>query len=1567
VTVNLFRLLLLSFLFALQLFSATLQLNSEEKAYLADHPFITASNETDYAPWDYNIDGKPLGYSIDLLELIAKKLQIKIVYKTDTWANLTEQVIHKEIDLIHTMFKNDKRTGFIYSDPYKHIINALFVNKGSSIRSFADLNDQRLSIPKGDSTIRSLKSILPKLDILTPDSYLDALKDVAFGRAAATVLELNTASHLIREYSIPNIDIADEVKFSDGHIDFGYRFATHPDNRILIRIINKTLANLSAEELERLESKWLHQKKSPSTVQLKDSELTWLRSHGPISFTADPNWLPFEAFEKDGTYIGIVSEHLRLVEERTAITFEKQVPESWSEAVAMAESSSVDVISGVIGESFSGNYLPVDAYLENPIIIVADRAQTYIDDISAGLKGKRVAIIKDYGYVTEVKQRYPELTFTEVENVQAGLKGLSSGQYDAMVGSIALLSYHIQKLGLYQLHIAGQTDISMQLTLFVKKELPELHAVISRAMETITPNEQGQILRRWFTKLDSPEKPPVAVTQVKFSDILPVTETIVAVLLLSLLIFAMIRQLNKRRDVNIGLPLFLFISMLLGLIGIATMLVISNLEQIHKGQIRHALQTVAYTSHAAVKAWYDSQVDAIDYTLQSSPVYSDIVTLASAKETLEPAAQDRLRDRIDEEHYQIKAHSKYVEDYFLVGPGYNVMASSYTALVGKKLPFDYIYPEIDLAFSGSFAYTHPKRDSDDHSGFLKSIHFFLPIRDRNTNQVVAVYAMGVDAKSLINITSTGRLGNTGETYLINRKGQMFSSSRFDDELRRKGILKPGETSFLNLDIMHNGQPTLSASEVLDERDGFDIEGYQDYRGEYVLGAWNWDDKLHFGVITEIDRYEAMDSFNAIKRTIYIVVFSIIGFVIVLMAFILWLTSRNKQILQAKNRELEQLLQNFDENVIASNSDLDGVITYASKALSAISGYQNNELLGRPHSLLRHPDTPKETFEDLWQTIASGGTWKGEIKNRTKDGSFYWVDAIITPDYDAEGNHIGYSAIREDITAHKALEDLTENLEIKIEERTHELQEQQQQFESMVSNVTGVIYRCKMDQHWTMMYISDEIERLSGYPVSDFVDNAVRSFADIMLPEDITRTSEYILGKIQKHEKFVNDYRIIHKDGTIRWVRGQGQAQYDEAGNVEWLDGAIFDITDQKELEMEIQQNRIFLNTLLDSQEQIIITTDGKQLNSANETFKDFFAVDSVEEFLQEHKCICDTFATDAPERYLQKSMGHNNWIEYVIMNADETHKVMIKRGESTFVFTVTAARLPLEGRELMSAVFTDITALEKTQQALHASHKKISDSIEYASLIQGALVPDAQFIAKHFDDYFALWQPKDVVGGDIFLFEEIHDENEVILMVIDCTGHGVPGAFVTMLVKAIERQIIGTIERTHEAVSPARLLQVFNRSIKHLLGQDHAESISNAGFDGGIVYYNKQKNLVRFAGANTPLFMLGSNGLKTIKGDRHSIGYKKSDPDFVFTDHEITIDEPTSFYLTTDGYLDQIGGEKEFPFGKKRFIRLIEEHCAESMADQREYFLDALGEYQGQLERNDDLTLVAFRVHHEPG
>ncbi len=199
-------------------------------------------------------------------------------------------------------------------------------------------------------------------------------------------------------------------------------------------------------------------------------------------------------------------------------------------------------------------------------------------------------------------------------------------------------------------------------------------------------------------------------------------------------------------------------------------------------------------------------------------------------------------------------------------------------------------------------------------------------------------------------------------------------------------------------------------------------------------------KEEIGNCPNVDRLVDFLKFNSIKAQELFLLCS--GFKNALVSYMFELDAQNKELEEDINYIFEQnfagMLQSFlnkensedlkrllvlsDKNIIMSSTDKEGVITSVSQAFCEISGYTKEELVGQPHSIVRHPDMQAFIFEDMWETIQNGQTWRGEIKNLKKDGGYYWIYATIEPHYDKEGNIVGYDALRQDITSKKELEE-----------------------------------------------------------------------------------------------------------------------------------------------------------------------------------------------------------------------------------------------------------------------------------------------------------------------------------------------------------------------------------------------------------------------------------------------------------------------------------------------------------------------------------------------------------------
>jgi serine phosphatase RsbU (regulator of sigma subunit) len=219
--------------------------------------------------------------------------------------------------------------------------------------------------------------------------------------------------------------------------------------------------------------------------------------------------------------------------------------------------------------------------------------------------------------------------------------------------------------------------------------------------------------------------------------------------------------------------------------------------------------------------------------------------------------------------------------------------------------------------------------------------------------------------------------------------------------------------------------------------------------------------------------------------------------------------------------------------------------------------------------------------------------------------------------------------------------------------------------------------------------------------------------------------------------------------------------------------------------------------------------------------------------------------------------------------------------------------------------------------------------------------------------------PRDQVSGDIYLAEETDDG--FLICVIDCTGHGVPGAFLTMIASTALTRII----RDEELRDPSRILMRLNYTVKKTLRLDTEYSCSDDGMDAAVCAVHPDKNLLVFAGAKLPLIYIDNDEIRIVKGDRQSIGYKeskRSDIGFDFKTHEIRTEKGMSFYMATDGFADQLGGNNAEKFGNRRFRELLRTISKEPFDKRKDMLIRKFNEHKGNYERQDDVTVVGFSL-----
>eukprot|EP01035_Chromulina_nebulosa_P024548 gene24547-31968_t len=259
-------------------------------------------------------------------------------------------------------------------------------------------------------------------------------------------------------------------------------------------------------------------------------------------------------------------------------------------------------------------------------------------------------------------------------------------------------------------------------------------------------------------------------------------------------------------------------------------------------------------------------------------------------------------------------------------------------------------------------------------------------------------------------------------------------------------------------------------------------------------------------------------------------------------------------------------------------------------------------------------------------------------------------------------------------------------------------------------------------------------------------------------------------------------------------------------------------------------------------------------------------------------------------------------------------------------------------------------------------NRQIMHSIEYASVIQrSTLRSSLDALSRACPEAHLVWEPRDVVGGDFYQFSTAADG--WFATVADCTGHGVPGAFMTLIASTNLNQAI----EQHGPRDPALLLGNVNRSIKHMLGQMDGQDAtpgSDDGMDAACFWFEPAHGRLVFAGARLSLFLLrpGADAVELVEGQRKGVGYMDTEFDFGWTNQELHLPQGSLVFVSTDGLIDQVGGPRAIALGKRRVRELLLEQRGRTAAQVNQAVLDALRAWQGEHHRRDDLTFFCFRT-----
>ncbi|MAD40664.1 MAG: serine phosphatase RsbU, regulator of sigma subunit [Tistrella sp.] len=319
-----------------------------------------------------------------------------------------------------------------------------------------------------------------------------------------------------------------------------------------------------------------------------------------------------------------------------------------------------------------------------------------------------------------------------------------------------------------------------------------------------------------------------------------------------------------------------------------------------------------------------------------------------------------------------------------------------------------------------------------------------------------------------------------------------------------------------------------------------------------------------------------------------------------------------------------------------------------------------------------------------------------------------------------------------------------------------------------------------------------------------------------------------------------------------------------------------------------------------------------------------------------------------------RQVEHKSWT-----TLDEPTDDELGQAAAAFNRMVAGLRAGDDARRLLEALQDAQAALVEKNVELETANRQVMESIRYARRIQEGILPDPAVLAPAMADIALLWEPLDVVGGDYCWMER--RDGKCLILLADCTGHGVPGAFMTLVVASELKAILDVASMP----APDLILAELDRRLRARLRQDRPDpgghDASDDGVDAAVCLYDEATGTVAFAGAGLSLTVVGPDGVSSITGVRRSLGYRTLPPPGRIPVHLHQVRPGESFHLWTDGVTDHVGGPSRRLFGRRRMAALLASHADLPLADRLRALTAALDDWRGAEARRDDMTLVAFR------
>ncbi|NDY56513.1 transporter substrate-binding domain-containing protein [Desulfovibrio sulfodismutans] len=482
--------------------AARLNLTAEERRYIRDNPVFTASNESNWPPFNFNVNGLPQGYSVDYMNMLARMAGLKVRYVIGPeWDEFEHRLQGGTLDVLMNMASTPEREAYTdFTPPYATLVHGIASREGKGPPpTLESLAGRTVAVSKGFFTEKVLAANYPDIRLKALPDALSCLQAVATGETDAAIDSLPVQNYLIRKHFLLNLQtraLVDNRHFPTVNI----RFGVSKNKPVLARILAKAMATVGERQMSELRQKWLAaDRMDKEYIPLTPSEQEMLSRLGAVRLCVHPNWMPFGRIDEQGNFEGMAADYVRLMAERIGVDLKLVPTKTWEQSLEGLAEGLCDIIPAIPPTDERRRSMSFTRpYLTFPVVAATLTDTMFVPDM-ASLAGKRIGAVAGQAWIEDALRDYPEVEVVRAPSVEDGLRMLQSGEIFAFVDTLAAISYAIGQGRFADIKIAGKLEGDLSLAVGVSQQNPDLTQVFDMAVASLTENERRDIFSRWIS------------------------------------------------------------------------------------------------------------------------------------------------------------------------------------------------------------------------------------------------------------------------------------------------------------------------------------------------------------------------------------------------------------------------------------------------------------------------------------------------------------------------------------------------------------------------------------------------------------------------------------------------------------------------------------------------------------------------------------------------------------------------------------------------------------------------------------------------------------------------------------------------------------------------------------------------------------------------------------------------------------------------------------------------------------------------------------------------------------